>query len=218
MLKVSEFFRQHGNTFHRTTKLSVTNQVGSVLCTHGRVICSSFTMVRSIRHRRYSLSCKSLFKLLLCCYVRSAIVASAIIIDDTFDATTGSTSAAKNDNNFKVLTREQLETYHNDGYLYVKRGLLPAHLLDELATAVQKSAIIASKNKHSSGGYFSLLQVNNIFLPSSTTETNSTHNPTNNIYRKVVMDSIIPKAVSELMNLDPNNGDNLRCLRCVPQQ
>jgi hypothetical protein len=176
-------------------------------------------MLRSVRHRRYILSCKILISLFVSYIVRIAITTSAItIIDDTADAIT-------TDNNIKVLTREQIESYHNDGYLYIKGGLFTSDLLNELATAVKNAAILASKKKHSSGGYFSLLQSNNIFLPSfaSTDRTDQCHNnntssPTNHVYRKVVMDSILPKAVAELMNLNPTSGDNLRCLRYVPTQ
>jgi hypothetical protein len=165
------------------------------------------------------------------------------------------------------LTREQIESYDSDGYLYVQGGLLPSDLIHELATAVKNVALIASRTKKpSSGGYFSLLQSNNIFLPSlsviSTSsdlehpihhghetnkdinnhnnnihDTNSKNSPTNHVYRKVVMDSILTQAVAELMHLYPhtrddnnNNGggddddddttnnNNVRCLRYVPKK
>ena len=180
-------------------------------------------MFRPVRHRRYLLSYKVFITLLVAsCNFRRTTITSAIttIIDDTSDVTT---TTDHNHNVLKVLTREQIESYHNDGYLYIKAGLLSADLLNELATAVQNTAMIAYQKKHSSGGYFSLLQSNNIFLPSSSsssstsTDLNHTTHPTSHVYRNVVMDSVVTKAVAELMNLNATRGDTLRCLRYVPR-
>ena len=174
-------------------------------------------MLRSlhVRYRRYFKSCTIFTTLFVWCNIPCTVVASAITI--TNDPTEPAEDTDDDDNNnFKILTREQIESYHNDGYLYVKGGILPSELVNELAAAVQTTAIIASKRSQSSGGYFSVLQSNNIFLPSSTTTAISNHSQTNHVYRKVAMDSLLPKAVAELMDLNAGNGDNIRYLRYVP--
>jgi hypothetical protein len=120
-----------------------------------------------------------------------------------------------------VLSKDQIASYARDGYLYTK-GLLSRDVIDDLSMAVHE-AVLA--NPQHPGGYFSLLQSGGIFLnknenypssPSSNSSTTRANNSSsNNIYRQVAIQSIIPNAVAELMQLNLERGDNLRLLRYV---
>jgi hypothetical protein len=118
-----------------------------------------------------------------------------------------------------VLSKDQIASYARDGYLYTK-GLLSRDVIDDLSMAVHE-AVLA--NPQHPGGYFSLLQSGGIFLnqnknenyPSSPSSNSPTTRANNNIYREVAIQSIIPNAVAELMQLNMERGDNLRLLRYV---